>query len=125
MECQSYDDGSMAIRIAEYAFIVARQFASWDIGHATIPMPRFSIIYVKKTDQTPKTTTITFSFPDGQTIDYKSDNVILEEFTKEKIVEKVCTLIFRFTNPRHIITDHSRRDLCSGRAVRPTITQDP
>lgn len=115
----------MAIRIAEYAFIVARQFASWDIGHATIPMPRFSIIYVKKTDQTPKTTTITFSFPDGQTIDYKSDNVILEEFTKEKIVEKVCTLIFRFTNPRHIITDHSRRDLCSGRAVRPTITQDP
>ena len=34
LECQSYDDGSMAIRIAEYAFIVAKQFASWDIGHA-------------------------------------------------------------------------------------------
>lgn len=54
LECQSYDDGSMAIRIAEYAFIVARQFASWDIGHATIPMPRFSIIYVKRTKRTPK-----------------------------------------------------------------------
>lgn len=26
---------------------------------------------------------------DGQTIDYKSDNVILEDFTKEKIVEKL------------------------------------
>ena len=26
LECQSYDDGSMAIRIAEYAFIVARQY---------------------------------------------------------------------------------------------------
>lgn len=88
LECQSYDDGSMAIRIAEYAFIVARQFATWDIGHATIPMPRFSVIYVKKTDRTPKTTTITFSFPDGKTVDYDSDNVILEEFTKEKIVEK-------------------------------------
>ena len=88
LECQSYDDGSMAIRIAEYAFIVARQFASWDIGHATIPMPRFSIIYVKRTKQTPKTTTITFSFPDGQTVDYKSDNVILENFTKEEIIEK-------------------------------------
>lgn len=25
LECQSYDDDSMAIRIAEYAFIVARQ----------------------------------------------------------------------------------------------------
>lgn len=88
LECQSYDDGSMAIRIAEYAFIVARQFAAWDIGHATIPMPKFSVIYIKKTDRTPKTTTITFAFPDGQTVDYRSDNVILEDLTKEYIVEK-------------------------------------
>lgn len=88
LECQSYDDGSMAIRIAEYAFIVARQFATWDIGHATIPMPRFSVIYVKRTEKTPKTTTITFTFPDGQEINYESANVILEEFTKEYIMEK-------------------------------------
>ncbi len=88
LECQSYDDGSMAIRIAEYAFIVARQFAVWDIGHATIPMPRFSVIYVKRTEKTPKITTITFTFPDGQEVKYESVNVILEEFTKEYIVEK-------------------------------------
>lgn len=88
LECQSYDDGSMAIRIAEYAFIVARQFATWDIGHAVIPMPRFSVIYVKRTDSTPKKTIITFTFPDGQAINYESDNVILEKFTKEYIVEK-------------------------------------
>lgn len=88
LECQSYDDGSMAIRIAEYAFIVARQSAVWDIGHATIPMPAFSIIYVKRTAKTPEKTTITFTFPNGQTVDYQSDNVILENFTKEKIVEK-------------------------------------
>ncbi len=88
LECQSYDDGSMAIRIAEYAFIVARQFAVWDIGHATIPMPRFSVIYVKRTDKTPDTTTITFTFPDGQIVNYESDNVILERFTKEDIVER-------------------------------------
>ena len=88
LECQSYDDGSMAIRIAEYVFIVARQFATWDIGHATIPMPRFSVIYVKRTERTPKTTKITFTFPDGQEVNYESTNVILEEFTKEYIVEK-------------------------------------
>lgn len=88
LECQSYDDGSMAIRIAEYAFIVARQFATWDIGHAIIPMPRFSVIYVKRTERTPKNTTITFQFPDGQEVNYDSENVIIEEFTKEYIVEK-------------------------------------
>ena len=88
LECQSYDDGSMAIRIAEYAFIAARQFAAWDIGHVTIPLPRFSVIYVKRTEKTPKTTEITFIFPDGQAVNYESPNVILEEFTKEYIVEK-------------------------------------
>lgn len=88
LECQSYDDGSMAIRIAEYAFIVARQSAVWDIGKATIPMPQFTVIYVKRTEKTPKATTITFTFPDGQSVDYKSDNVILEELTREYIIEK-------------------------------------
>ena len=88
LECQSYDDGSMAIRIAEYAFIAARQFAVWDIGKATIPMPRFTVIYVKRTEKTPKATTITFTFPDGQSVDYKSDNMILEELTREYIIEK-------------------------------------
>ena len=88
LKCQSYDDGSMAIRIAEYAFIVARQFAIWDIGHATVPMPQFSVIYIKRTDKTPKETTVTFIFPDGQEVDYKSNNVILDELTKEYIVKK-------------------------------------
>jgi hypothetical protein len=88
LECQSYDDGSMAIRIAEYAFIIARQFASWNIGHATVPMPNFSVIYVKRTASTPRKTTITFTFPDSQSVVYESDNVILDELTKEYIVEK-------------------------------------
>ena len=77
LECQSYNDGSMSVRIAEYAFIVARQSALWDIGHAVIPMPRFSVIYVKRTDRTPKTTSITFTFPDGQSVDYHCGQVLL------------------------------------------------
>lgn len=89
LECQSYEDGSMAIRIAEYAFLAARQSATWDIGHAVIPLPHFSVIYIKKTAKTPKTTKITFCFPDGRRMDYQSDNIILESFTKEERLVKV------------------------------------
>lgn len=88
VECQSYDDDSMALRIAEYAFIAARQFADWGIGYASIPIPKFSIIYIKRTSKTPKTTRLTFTFPDGQTVSCESANVILDELTKEYIVEK-------------------------------------
>ncbi|MCX4316838.1 MAG: hypothetical protein OSJ52_09415, partial [Lachnospiraceae bacterium] len=69
-------------------FIAARQFATWDIGHATIRMPRFSVIYVKRTEKTPKKTTITFLFPNDEHVTYEADNVILEELTKEYLVEK-------------------------------------
>lgn len=111
LECQSYDDGSMAIRMAEYAFIVARQFASWDIGHVDIPMPQFAVIYVKRTDITPKTTTITFKFPDGQTVNYNSDNVILEDLTKEYIVKKRLFPYIPFYIARY------EKDISSERAV--------
>ena len=88
LECQSYDDDSMAIRIAEYAFITARKFSKWNIGEAIIPMPHFSVIYVKRGSKTPEQTNIRFTFPDGQEVLYHADNVILDDFTKEYIIEK-------------------------------------
>ena len=88
IECQSYDDDSMAIRIAEYAFITARKFSKWNIGEAIIPMPHFSVIYVKRGNKTPEQTNIRFTFPDGQEVIYHADNVILDDFTKEYIIEK-------------------------------------
>ena len=115
LECQSYDDGSMAIRIAEYAFIVARQFATWDIGHATISMPRFSVIYVKRTAKTPKMTTITFTFPDGQEVNYESANVILGEFTKEYIVEKRLFPYIPFYIARY------EKDIVSGNNIEEAV----
>jgi pyruvate-formate lyase len=86
----------MAIRMAEYAFLAARQTAQWDIGFARISMPNFSVIYVKKTDKTPRKTTIEISFPNGEIVTYESDNVILEDFTKEYIIENKLFHIFHF-----------------------------
>jgi hypothetical protein len=88
LECQSYDDDSMALRIAEYTFLVARDNAEYDIGRATIVFPRFAVIYIKRSGKTPKKTTITFRTPDGQELVYEAENVILDDFSKEYIVEK-------------------------------------
>ena len=111
LECQSYNDDSMAIRIAEYTFLAARQSAIWDIGHVTFTMPRFSIIYIKRTDKTPATTTITIHFPDGQVVNYKSDNIILECFSKEYIVEKRLFPYIPFYIARY------EKDIISGNGI--------
>ena len=115
MECQSYDDNSMAVRIAEYAFIAARQSASWDSGHAVIPMPQFAVIYIKRTERTPEKTVITFTFPDGQAVDYISKNVILDEFTREYIVKKRLFPYIPFYIARY------EKDITSGNSIEEAV----
>ena len=88
IECQSYDDGDMALRIAEYSFLAARQNAVWNQGHAVMTFPHYTVIYLKSSKRTPKTTTVSYVFPDGQRVDYTENNIFLEKITKEEIVEK-------------------------------------
>ena len=88
IEFQSYNDGSMAIRIAEYSFMAARNTAEYDNGTVTLKMPYYTVVYVKSDKSTPKTTKINFEFPDGTKVDYDCENVLLSSFSKEEIIEK-------------------------------------
>jgi hypothetical protein len=44
-------------------------------------------VYDLDKTKNPRKTTIEISFPNGETVTYESDNVILEDFTKEYIIE--------------------------------------
>ena len=66
IECQSYEDGSMEIRIAEYAFLAARSEASKDPeGYVHSKLQEFTVIYVRSSAVTPRATKIMFDFPGG------------------------------------------------------------
>ncbi len=88
MEVQAYDDENMAIRIAEYIFLTARDNAIGDEGKVTLNMPHFTVIYIKPSKDTPRNTSITYHFPDGQNVTYSEKNVFLTDLTKEEIIEK-------------------------------------
>lgn len=87
----------MAIKIVEYAFISAKQNAVWENGRCFLTIPHYRIIYVKSSSTTPDRTKITFTFPNGKSVDYDADNVILKEYTKEEIMDKQCTHISLIT----------------------------
>ena len=86
--CQSYVDDSMALRMAEYSFLAARDTAVWDQGHADFRMPEFIVIYLKTTPNTPRRTSIFYHFPNGDVVEHSAENVFLNEITKEEIIEK-------------------------------------
>lgn len=87
IECQSYNDNTMAIRIAEYTFLSARSNAEWIEGKVVFNMPEYAVIYVKSDDKTPLYTEITFNFPHNKPVIYNRKNVILKEISKEQIIE--------------------------------------
>ena len=111
LECQSYNDGSMALRIAEYTFLTARQDAIIENGKLTINMPLYSVIYIRSNSETPKKTEITFNFPNGETVRYDADNILLSNFTKEEIIEKKLYVLIPFYVLRYesIIKDENKR----------------
>lgn len=86
IECQSYEDGTMAIRIVEYAFLSARNNAVWNNGRIIINIPYYVVVYVKSNKNTPLHTEITFKFPNGESIDYDCKNVLIKDISKEDMI---------------------------------------
>ena len=101
LECQSYDDESMSIRIAEYSFLAARSRASYHQGEVILPMPHFTVIYVKNTDKTPRMTKIPYRFPDGSTHSQFGQNIFLSDLSKEEIIEKELYVYIPFYIARY------------------------
>ena len=62
LECQSFNDGTMAIRIAEYAFLAASEGAAWENGSLILKLPHYAVIYVRSDAGTPRATGITWVF---------------------------------------------------------------
>ena len=101
LECQSYDDDSMSLRLTEYTFLAARSLASGNQQHIVMTMPYYCVIYIKNTKDTPRTTTITYHFPDGTKVDYATENVFLTDLTKEEIIEKKLSVYIPFYVARY------------------------
>lgn len=89
IECQSYEDGSMAIR--------------------------YAVVYIKSNDKTSRKTKITFNFPNGKSIDYDYDNIILTEYTREQLIE---FKLFPFI-PYYII--RYEKEICQKGNIEPAL----
>ena len=59
-------------------------------------MKHFAVIYMIRSNRTSRQTEITFTFPDGQEVLYKADNILLDELTKEHIIENLLFLYIPF-----------------------------
>ena len=88
IESQVYDDDTMALRIAEYTFLAARQHANVSQAEVILNIPHFTVLYIKNTSETPRATTVRYRFPSGEEAVITEKNIFLSDYTKEEIIEK-------------------------------------
>ena len=88
MECQSSPDGTMAIRMIEYDFLIALQHAERTGYEYTLRYPYSCVLYLRYTEHTPDALTVHVIFPGGVTVDYQTPVIKVNRYRFEDIFQK-------------------------------------
>ncbi len=122
VECQTYPDGTIAIRMLEYDFWIAMQDmreqedkkrrdrkkkskAHWskkqdcqDVPRGMhMYMPHSCIIYLRHTRNTPEREEITIHFPDGSQHLYSVPVIKLQEYTTDELIQKRLYILMPYS----------------------------
>ena len=88
IECQCSPDGTMAIRMIEYDFLIALKHARKSSFEYTIEYPESCVLYLRYTGQTPDFLTVHMKFPGGAVIDYQIPVIKVNQYDMNDIFEK-------------------------------------
>jgi len=96
VECQSEPDGTMAIRMIEYDFLIALKHAERKGYEYTICYPHSCVLYLRHTRMTPDFLTVHVEFPSGTVQDYPTPIIKLARYEFEEIFEKKLLVLLPY-----------------------------
>ena len=96
IECQSTDDTTMAVRMIEYDFATAVEFARKQGRRYRMEFPRSCVLYLRSGSNTPDFLEVDVVFPDGECHLYRVPAIKVENYTKDKIFEKSLLMLLPF-----------------------------
>ena len=88
IECQSNQDGSMAIRMIEYDFMIALQNAEKTGYHYSMKYPNSCVLYLRHNKETPDCIRVTVELPDKTSFEYEVPIVKVQNYCADDIFEK-------------------------------------
>ena len=110
IECQSTDDTTMAVRMIEYDFATAVEFARKQGRRYRMEFPRSCVLYLRSGSNTPDFLEVDVVFPDGGCHLYRVPAIKVENYTKDKIFEKSLLMLLPFYIMRYEKRAHDMRE---------------
>lgn len=95
-ECQSNPDGTMAIRMIEYDFMIALQNAEKEGYSYHLKFPNSCVLYLRHNSHTPDYITVTVELSDGQCFAYTVPIVKIQNYNIKEIFEKKLLVLLPY-----------------------------
>ena len=96
IECQSTDDTTMAVRMIEYDFATAVEFAEKKGRRYRLEFTRSCVLYLRSGSNTPDFLEVDVVFPDGESHLYSVPTIKVNNYTKDNIFEKNLLMLLPF-----------------------------
>ncbi len=106
IECQSLDDTTMAIRMIEYDFAIALQYARKKGRRYQLEFPRSCVLYLRSNRNTPDFLEADVIFPDGKTHLYQIPTIKMKNYTSSILFEKNLLMLLPFYIMRYEKSAH-------------------
>lgn len=88
LEVQSYKDGTMALRMLEYDFLLGIAEARRTAGTYYVQLPKSCVIYLRHDRKLPDHESAYLILQDGQIVKYRIPTVKVQEYSADEIFEK-------------------------------------
>ncbi|MBR1893110.1 MAG: hypothetical protein IJ815_06230, partial [Lachnospiraceae bacterium] len=88
IECQSSPDGTIIIRVFEYATQIAISTAVSESNETSFTLPKSGILYLRSNSNTMREHTISITAPNGDVLSYKVPALVMQDYTLEKIIDR-------------------------------------
>ena len=94
IECQSWPDSRMEIRMIEYDFFIALEHARKEEGEYIMELPRSCTLYLRHTEQTPDFLKVHLLIPDArdtsrhQEVEYETPVIKVQKYSLKEIFGK-------------------------------------
>lgn len=95
IECQSTSDSEMIIRMIEYDFAIALEYATKENEKFRIRFPHSCVLYLRGKSG-PEKLEMEIVMPDGKTMEYRVPVIRAEQYTRDAIFQKNLLFLFPF-----------------------------
>lgn len=95
VECQSFDDGTILVRMFEYDVSIALKESQYHAGHLRVTMPHSGVLFLRKTSDTPEDMVVTIE-TEGGNVEYSVAALYLADYSLDDLIEKKLLFLFPF-----------------------------